>query len=217
MSYLEIKAASKVINKTTVLNNIQLSLEKGHIYGFIGHNGSGKTMLFRAICGFIKLTSGQIIINGEVIGKDISFPRNAGVIIENPGFIPQYSGFKNLAYLAAIDNKIPQSKIWEALEVVGLKDRAHIKTKKYSLGMKQRLGIAQAIMEDQDLLIFDEPTNALDKEGSQMFKNLMMQLKGQGKTILIASHNENEINYLSDEIYEMESGILSKKVEAIYE
>lgn len=217
MSYLEIKAASKVINKTTVLNNIQLNLEKGHIYGFIGHNGSGKTMLFRAICGFIKLTSGQIIINGEVIGKDISFPRNAGVIIENPGFIPQYSGFKNLAYLAAIDNKIPQSKIWEALEVVGLKDCAHIKTKKYSLGMKQRLGIAQAIMEDQDLLIFDEPTNALDKEGSQMFKNLMMQLKGQGKTILIASHNENEINYLSDEIYEMESGILSKKVEAIYE
>lgn len=217
MSYLEIKAASKVINKTTVLNNIQLNLEKGHIYGFIGHNGSGKTMLFRAICGFIKLTSGQIIIDGEVIGKDISFPRNAGVIIENPGFIPQYSGFKNLAYLAAIDNKIPQSKIWEALEVVGLKDSAHIKTKKYSLGMKQRLGIAQAIMEDQDLLIFDEPTNALDKEGSQMFKNLMMQLKGQGKTILIASHNENEINYLSDEIYEMESGILSKKVEAIYE
>lgn len=217
MSYLEIKAASKVINKTTVLNNIQLNLEKGHIYGFIGHNGSGKTMLFRAICGFIKLTSGQIIIDGEVIGKDISFPRNAGVIIENPGFIPQYSGFKNLAYLAAIDNKIPQLKIWEALEVVGLKDSAHIKTKKYSLGMKQRLGIAQAIMEDQDLLIFDEPTNALDKEGSQMFKNLMLQLKEQGKTILIASHNENEINYLSDEIYEMESGILSKKVEAIYE
>lgn len=217
MSYIEIKAASKVINKKTVLNNIQLSLEKGHIYGFVGHNASGKTMLFRAICGFIKLTSGQITIDGEIIGKDISFPKSAGIIIENPGFIPQYSGLKNLEYLAAIHNNTPQSKIWETLELVGLKDSAHIKIKKYSLGMKQRLGIAQAIMEDQDLLIFDEPTNALDKAGSKMFTNLMLQLKEQGKTILIASHNEYEINYLSDEIYEIENGVLSKKVGAIYE
>lgn len=217
MSYLEIKGASKVINKKPVLKNINVSLEKGHIYGFVGHNGSGKTMLFRAICGFIKLTNGQICIDGEIIGKDISFPRNTGVIIENPGFIPQYTGFKNLEYLASIHNKIPKSKIWEALELVGLKESANIKTKKYSLGMKQRLGIAQAIMEDQDLLIFDEPTNALDKSGSQMFTSLMLHLKSQGKTILIASHNDQEINYLSDEIYEMENGILSKKVEAVNE
>lgn len=213
MSYIEIKNASKVMNKKHILRDINLTLEKGHIYGFVGHNGSGKTMLFRAICGFIKLTSGQISINGEIIGKDISFPRNTGVIIENPGFIPQYTGFKNLEYLASIHNKIPNSNILKALEVVGLKESANIKTKKYSLGMKQRLGIAQAIMEGQDLLIFDEPTNALDKSGRKMFQNLMLQFKKQGKTILLASHQDQEINYLSDEIYEMDNGRLVKKEE----
>ncbi|MBM7716216.1 ATP-binding cassette domain-containing protein [Siminovitchia sp. FSL H7-0308] len=216
MNYLVIENATKVIHKKKILNNINLSLEKGKIYGFVGHNGSGKTMLFRAICGFIKLTEGQIHINGEKVGKDISFPKNTGIILENPGFIPQYTGFKNLEYLASIHHKITSSDIYNVLDLVGLKESADIKTKKYSLGMKQRLGIAQAIMEDPDLLIFDEPTNALDRSGCKMFQNLMFQLKERGKTILIASHNDQEILHLSDEIYEMENGALSKQSSMVH-
>lgn len=213
MSYIEINNATKVIGQKKILTNINLKLEKGHIYGFVGHNGSGKTMLFRAICGFIRLTKGEIIINNQRIGQDSSFPANTGIIIENPGFIPQYTGLKNLQYLASIQNKISQSKIEETLKTVGLHESANIKTKKYSLGMKQRLGIAQAIMEEPELLIFDEPTNALDKSGVKMFEKLMLELKEQGKLILIASHNEFEINGLSDEIFEMENGYLTKKGE----
>lgn len=151
--------------------------------------------------------------NNQRIGEDSSFPANTGIIIEKPGFIPQYTGLKNLQYLASIQNKISQSKIEETLKTVGLHESANIKTKKYSLGMKQRLGIAQAIMEEPELLIFDEPTNALDKSGVKMFEKLMLELKEQGKLILIASHNEFEINGLSDEIFEMENGYLSKKGE----
>lgn len=204
--YIEITNATKVFKETTVLSNINLKLDKGKIYGFKGKNGSGKTMLFRAICGLIKLTEGQIVVNGKTIGKDISFPENTGILIEYPGFLNNYTGFRNLKFLADINKKITDLEIKESIKKVGLNPDDKRKFKKYSLGMKQRLGIAQAIMEKPDLIILDEPTNALDKGGVELVNNLILELKKENKTVLVASHDHETLEVVADEIFIIENG-----------
>lgn len=204
--YLKVENLSKEIKNTKVLNNIDLKLSKGKIYGFRGKNGSGKTMLFRALCGLIKPTEGKVEINGEVLGRDISFPQSVGVIIEYPGFLPNLSGYENLKLIAEINNKIGEKEIKEIIASVGLNPEDKKKFKKYSLGMKQRLGIAQALMENPELIILDEPTNALDSEAILSIKELLMKMKDNNKLILIASHDKEELEVLSDEIFYIENG-----------
>ncbi|WP_236737765.1 ATP-binding cassette domain-containing protein [Bacillus mycoides] len=199
---------SKTIRKKKILNQINISLQKGKVYGFKGHNGSGKTMLFRAICGLIIPTTGEVLIEKKKIGTDISFPPSVGVLIEYPGFLPQYTGFKNLKMLASIKKEIEDEQIKNVLEKVGLSPEDDRKFKKYSLGMKQRLGLAQAIMENPDLIILDEPTNALDQEGIKLVKNIVNELRGQSKTILIASHDYEFLNDITDEVFTMNDGCI---------
>lgn len=195
------------IGKAQILKDISMEMEKGLIYGLVGRNGSGKTMLMKCICGFIKPTSGKITVQGKQVGKEVDFPRNMGIIIENPSFVPNYSGLKNLKMLAGLNRKIKESQIIETLEKVGLDPKLKLHVKKYSLGMRQRLGIAQAIMEDPDILILDEPMNGLDKDGVEDVRKLLLDLKEQGKTIVIASHNALDIEILCDYVWEMEKGI----------
>ena len=179
MKSVELINLNKTIKGKEILNNINLTLEKGKVYGFFGRNGSGKTMLFRAICGLIKPTSGEIRVNGKRLHKEISFPESVGVIIESPGFWNYYTGFENLKVLAGIKNKLTDNEIKKALEKVGLNPEDKRTFKKYSLGMKQRLAIAQAIMEKPDLIILDEPTNALDEEGINLVRNIILEEKGK--------------------------------------
>lgn len=207
---IKIENYSKVYKDKTVLNNINLELKEGKIYGFIGKNASGKTMLFKAICGFIIATKGKIFINNKEIGRDIDFPEKCGVIIETPGFINNISGFKNLKILASINDSINDDKIKESMELVGLNPNEKISVKKYSLGMKQKLAIAQAIMEEPELLILDEPMNSLDSDSVENIRNILLDIKSKGTTILISSHNIDDINILSDEIYKVENGVVSK-------
>jgi ABC-2 type transport system ATP-binding protein len=206
--YIILQNVHKKIKNQTVLNNINLKLYKNKIYGFKGPNGSGKTMIFKAILGLIKIDSGNIIVNKQIIRKDIiSFPQNTGFIIEYPGFVSSYSGFKNLKLLAMLNNNITDETIKQTLIQVGL-DPNDIRPfkKKYSLGMKQRLGIAQAIMEDPELLILDEPTNALDEDGIQFIIKLLKTL--QNKTILIASHDKHFLSQLTEEIFTINHGTI---------
>ena len=205
-SYLKVNNFSKVIKKTLILDDITLNLDNGKIYGFKGKNGSGKTMLLRAICGLIKPTSGSIEVNGKILGQDISFPENTGAIIEYPGFLPNLTGCENLEIIAKMQNKITRKDINEILSKVGLDPNDKKKVKKYSLGMKQKLGIAQALMEDPELIILDEPTNALDADGVAMIKELLIERKQIGKLILIASHDKEDLELLSDEIFTIENG-----------
>lgn len=204
--YLEIKDVTKVIDKETVLNHINLSLEKGKIYGLKGKNGSGKTMLMRAICGLIRLSEGEIVISGEQLGKNQDFPPSVGALIENPGFINNYSGYQNLKVLADIQGTIGKERINEVLEQVGLDSSDKKKFKKYSLGMKQKLGIAAAIMENPELIILDEPTNALDESSIKKLRDILREHKKRGALILLSSHDIEEIQFLSDEIYIVENG-----------
>ena len=206
---INIKNMSKVIKGTVILDNINLQLESKKIYGFVGRNGSGKTMLFKVICGLSNPTNGEISVFGKIINNG-EFPDEFGAIIENPGFIPNQSGFNNLKLLASIKNKIHDQDIITALDKVNLiaKDKKHVR--KYSLGMKQRLGIAQDIMEKPKLLILDEPMNALDKEGVQLIRNLLIELKNTGVTILIATHNSDDVKLLCDKVFEMDNGVLKE-------
>ncbi|PFB14639.1 MULTISPECIES: ATP-binding cassette domain-containing protein [Bacillus cereus group] len=205
MEYIvEIKKLTKVIKGHTVLNNINLQLDKGKIYGFQGKNGSGKTMLLRAICGLIKPTKGEVFVNQKKL--DDNFPDSIGVLIEYPGFLPNYTGLQNLKLLASIQNKINEEDIRKVLIQVGLDPTDKRKVKKYSLGMKQRLGIAQAVMENPDILVLDEPTNALDKNAVKIVRELLLDLKKQGKTIIIASHDQNELQVLCDDLYTIDTG-----------
>jgi len=203
---VEITGLSKILKGHAVLNNINISLERGKIHGFFGRNGSGKTMLFRAICGLIKPTSGSIYVYGKKLGKEISFPESLGVIIDSVGFWPHYTGFRNLKFLAAIKNIISDDDIRNAIRRVGLDPDDKRAYKKYSMGMKQRLGIAQAIMEKPNLIILDEPTNALDEEGITLIRNILKEEKERGATILIASHNKEDIELLADYKYKVEQG-----------
>lgn len=198
MSFIEISQLSKIVGGREILKEINLSLEKGKIYGFFGHNGSGKTMLFRAICGLIKPTTGSVTINGKQLHKDISFPESVGVLIESPGFWSHYSGFGNLKILASIKNIVSDEDIKNAISRVGLSPEDDRVFKKYSLGMKQRLAIAQAIMEKPEIIVLDEPTNALDEEAVELVRSILLEEKARGATILLASHNKDDIEILSD-------------------
>lgn len=206
---LEIKGLTKKFKKRTVLRDINLSLEFGNIYGFIGANGSGKSVFFKTICGFLKPDKGTITINGKTIGKEIDFLPSLGVVIEKPGFIENYNQFDNLKYLAQINNIIDDKKIIEVLHRVGLDINNKEKVKTFSLGMRQRLAIAQAIMEDQKIIILDEPFNGLDKNGCNQIKNLLMELKSPDRLILLTSHIEGDIDSLSDHIFEFCDGKIS--------
>ena len=207
---VEISNLTKDIKGTKVLNNVSLSLESGKAYGIVGRNGSGKSMLFKAICGLINATEGEIKVFDKPI-KNGNFPDSTGIIIENPGFLPQYSAFKNLKILASINNTISDEKINETIALVGLDPNNKKPVRKYSLGMKQRLGIAQALMEEPKLLVLDEPMNGLDSEGVKQIRELLLELKSKSVTILLASHNSEDINEICDYVYNMENGVLSKE------
>ncbi len=209
MEYIaEIKNVSKRFGDETVVREVSLSLEPGRIYGIAGRNGSGKTVLFKMLIGFLKPTTGRIFVNGKEIGRDRDFAEDVGIIIETPGFLGGFSGYKNLEYLARIKKRIGKKEIRRSMEKVGLDPDSRKKVKKYSLGMRQRLGIAQAIMEEPKLLILDEPMNGLDRQGAEEIRELFLKLKGEGVTILLASHHKEDMELLCDKVYEMEDGCL---------
>ena len=210
MDIIDVKNVDLTLGKTQILKGINVAFEEGKIHGLIGRNGSGKTMLMKCICGFVKPSQGEIFVDGERIGKDCDFPKNTGIIIETPGFIPYYSGYKNLKLLAGLNNKIGKDEVRESMKKVGLDPDLKRHVKKYSLGMRQRLGLAQAIMEDPELLILDEPMNGLDKDGVNDMREYMLALKMQGKTIIIASHSAEDIDILCDTVSEMDKGRLEK-------
>lgn len=203
----------KSFKSAEVLKNINLTLESGKVIGLKGKNGSGKTMLMRAISGLILPTSGKVYINDKELGRQISFPPSIGILIENPSFISNYTGFKNLKILASIQNRISDDEIRDAIRKVGLDPDDKRTFKKYSLGMKQRLGITAAIMERPDIVILDEPINALDEAGAGLIKGLLDELKANGSLIIIACHDTEELNYLSDEIYEIYDGEITGHIE----
>lgn len=207
---ITVKDVSLKIKKDMILKDINAEFSDGKIHGIIGRNGSGKTMLMKCICGFIKPTEGEITVSGKEIGVDCDFPESIGVIIETPEFIPYYSGFKNLKLLADIRHKITDDDIRRSMELVGLDTKLKKSVKKYSLGMRQRLGLAQAVMENPDLLILDEPMNGLDKDGVGDMRRYLLNLKEQGKTILIASHSAEDIDVLCDTVVEMDKGRMER-------
>ena len=196
----------KTIKKRTILDNICLNLESGNIYGFVGRNGCGKTMLFRALSGLMHIDSGRITIDGKVLHKDINVPPSIGLIIENAGLYNEFSGFKNLKLLADINIKISDTEITKAISDVGLDPNDKRPVRKYSLGMKQRLIIAQAIMESPDIIMLDEPTNALDERGVKLIRDIILREKERGALVLIASHNKEDIEILADRVYYMDGG-----------
>lgn len=202
---------TKKIKGATVLEDINLEFTGGKVYGLSGKNGCGKTMLMRSICGLIRPTNGEIEINGKILWKDISFPESVGALIENPAFLGGYTGFKNLRILADIKGGTSDEQIRDAIEKLGLDPDDKRKYRKYSLGMKQKLGIACAIMESPDVVILDEPINAIDEKGVQLVEEVLNELKEQGKIIIIACHDKEELELLSDEIFYMEEGRIVQK------
>lgn len=210
MSVIEMKNVVKRWGNNTVLKSVDLEVNSSEIVGIIGHNGSGKTVLMKCICGFITPDGGEITVSGKRIGKDVDIPDNIGLIIEAPGFLPNFSGFSNLWQLAKIRGKISKEEIRRVMEKVGLNPDEKKHVGKYSLGMKQRLGIAQAIMEDPDILILDEPLNGLDKNGVADMRELLLQLRGEGKAMVIASHNSVDIDLLCDRVFEITKGVLTQ-------
>ena len=203
---IKIEHLTKKFGDAVVLDDISMELVPGKIYGLVGRNGSGKTMLMKHILGFVHPTSGKILVDGKEIGKDIDMPQNVGAIIENPGFLPEYSGFKNLKFLAMIRGKIGDKEIKEAIRLVGLDPESKKHVGKYSLGMRQRLGIAQALMENPDILLLDEPLSGLDNDGVQEMHELLMKQKEQGKLLVIASHSKEDIAVLCDEVFRFDKG-----------
>lgn len=210
MAIISVKNVCLTLGKTQILKDINVDFEESKIHGLIGRNGSGKTMLMKCICGFIKPTKGEITVDGKRVGKDVDFPKDMGIIIETPGFIPYYSGYKNLKLLAGLNNKIGKEQVRESMKKVGLDPDLKRHVKKYSLGMRQRLGLAQAIMEDPQLLILDEPMNGLDKQGVADMRRYLLELKANGKTILIASHSAEDIDVLCDTVHEMDKGYIQR-------
>ena len=206
---IQVKNLSKDFGQDRVLKCVNRDFESGKIHGIVGNNGSGKTVLMKCICGFLLPTEGTVIVNGRRVGKDVDFPPVLGVIIETPGFLPGVTGVKNLEILASLKKKIGLSEIAEAIRRVGLDPHMKKPVGKYSLGMRQRLGIAQAIMEDPSLLILDEPLNGLDKHGVAEMRKLIKGLSAEGKTILLASHNQGDIDELCDTVCEMDAGVMT--------
>ena len=203
---IKIEHLTKKFGDAVVLDDISMELVPGKIYGLVGRNGSGKTMLMKHILGFVHPTSGKILVDGKEIGKDIDMPQNVGAIIENPGFLPEYSGFKNLKFLAMIRGKIGNDEIKEAIRLVGLDPESKKHVGKYSLGMRQRLGLAQALMENPDILLLDEPLSGLDNDGVQEMHELLMKQKEQGRLLVIASHSKEDIAVLCDEVFRFDKG-----------
>lgn len=206
---IDVEHVVKHFKNEEVLKDVSLHCTSGKIYGIVGYNGSGKTVLFKCICGLYNADEGQILINGKVMGKDMTILKNAGVIIEEPGYIRNMSGYKNLELLYRINNKVDRDKIENAMRRVGLEPKSRKNVGKYSLGMRQRLAIAQATMENQDILILDEPMNGLDKRGIEEMRNFFQEQKKQGKLIIMASHNSTDIETLCDEVFEMDEGKLT--------
>ena len=206
---IEIHDLVKTFGQDTVLKGINRNFEAGKIHGIVGNNGSGKTVMFKCICGFLQPTSGKVFVNGKQIGRDVDFPEDIGLIIETPGFLPNLTGLKNLEILASLKNKIGLKEVADTIRRVGLDPLANKPVGKYSLGMRQRLGIAQAIMENPSLLILDEPFNGLDKHGVAEMRALFKSLATDGRTILLASHNIQDIETLCDTVCEMDAGVMT--------
>lgn len=211
MSKIVIENLSKTLKNNIILNNVNLTFESGHIYGLVGRNGSGKTMLLRAICGLIFPDEGRILIDGKQLHKDISFPESCGVIIENTDLLPNFSAFDNLKILSKIKNIANDNIIEYTINLVGLDPKSKRKVKSFSLGMKQRLSIAQALFENPKILLLDEPTNALDEDGVNDIRNILLREKEKNKLIIIASHNKEDISLLSDTIISVSDGKFSFK------
>lgn len=207
---VEVENVSKFFKQEQVLKDVNCRFERGKIHGIVGYNGSGKTVLFKCICGFLLPDGGRILVDGKEIGRELDFPGDTGMIIENPGFLPDLSGEMNLKLLASLNQKIGLSQIHEAMRKVGLDPHLKKYVRSYSLGMRQRLGIAQAIMEDPALLVLDEPFNGLDKAVTGAMHELLCTLREQRKTILLTSHNAVDIDTLCDTVWEMESGVLTR-------
>ena len=208
---IEVKNVYKSFKNIEVLHDVSLQADAGSICGIIGRNGSGKTVLFKCICGLLQTDRGEIQIEGKAVGKDKSTLSNLGIIIESPGFLRHYSGYKNLEFLMGLNGKADREKINAVLDLVGLAEQKNKKVGKYSMGMRQRLGIAQAIMEEQNILILDEPMNGLDNQGVEDIRKLLLKLKEKGTAILLASHNQEDIRQLCDFVYEMDSGRIQRK------
>ena len=201
---------TKVFGEQDALKNVSAKFGMGKIYGIVGRNGSGKTVLLKCICGLLYPTAGTVTVNGKIVGKDMDYPENIGFIIETPGFLPRYSGLKNLKYLASIRGRVKEGEIRKYMELTGLNPDDKKRVGNYSLGMRQRLGIAQALMENPDILILDEPMNALDSNGVEDIRTVLLKMKENGKLIIIASHVRDDIDILCDEVHGMEGGILKK-------
>ena len=206
---IEVCDVNKYFGEEHVLKNVFHSFEKGKIHGIVGNNGSGKTVLMKCICGFLKPDSGVIYVNHKQVGKETDFPEDIGIIIETPGFLPHLSGTQNLKILASLQKKANALTIRAVLEQVGLDPDMKKPVGKYSLGMRQRLGFAQALMEDPSLLILDEPFNGLDKHGVIHIRNVIKGLREEGKTVILASHNQVDIDELCDTVCEMDAGVLT--------
>jgi len=206
---IELVDLCKTFGQDEVLKHVTRNFEAGRIHGVVGNNGSGKTVMFKCICGFLQPTSGKVLVQGKQIGKDVDFPEDLGLIIETPGFLPQLSGLRNLEILASLKKKIGLKEVAAVIRRVGLDPLSTKPVGKYSLGMRQRLGIAQAIMEDPSLLILDEPMNGLDKHGVAEMRALFQSLATDGRTILLASHNIGDIDALCDTVCEMDAGVMT--------
>lgn len=204
--YLKLNQVTKVIKGNVLLDGVNLELENGKIYGLFGKNGSGKTLLLKAMCGLLIPTEGTVEVGGVLLGKDRDFPENVGVLIENPGFIQGYSAYKNLKVLADIRKKISDEKIFAILDEVGLGECGKKKYRNFSLGMKQKLGIAAALMEHPELILLDEPTNALDEKSVKNLRNILKKRREEGALIVVASHDKEELQILSDKIFVIEEG-----------
>lgn len=214
---IQVNNVSKTYDGVPILNDVSLSIEKGTTIGIVGGNGSGKSVLFKVICGFTAPDEGTVVIRGQQLGKDIDFPEEVGVFINSPGYIDIYNGLKNLQFLADINGKISVDKIKATMKMVGLNPDNKAKVKDYSLGMKQKLGIAQAIMEDQEILVLDEPFNALDYKTYNDMKVIIKQLKAENRTMLLTSHNYQDIEELCDVVYLIDEGKLAPLTEALKE
>lgn len=208
---VSVERVTKRFGELTAVNGVSVAFERGKIHGIIGRNGSGKTVLFKCICGLYPVTEGSITVLGQTIGNGKTVPKGVGAIIETPGFLPNCTGYQNLRYLRELTGKVDKQKIREAIATAGLDPNLKRHVGKYSLGMRQRLGLAQVLMDDPELLILDEPMNGLDKYGVAQMRELFLELKDKGKTILIASHNPDDTRILCDTLHEMDAGVLTER------
>lgn len=206
---VDVRNVSKVFGHETVLKDVSLQLEQGKIHGIIGRNGSGKTVMMKCICGFLRPSAGTVKVFGMTVGRDCDFARDTGMLIETPGFLNQETGMKNMRWLARLGKGMPKDKIAGLIRLVGLDPAMKKKVGQYSLGMRQRLGIAQTLLDDPSLLILDEPMNGLDKNGVKDIRQLLLDLKARGKTILLASHFAQDIDELCDTVHEMDQGVIT--------